>query len=76
MTHQATEREKERKREREKRERDERERERERERASTAERGETHVGTKRGVRKHVAAYHHRGITAVTRQARERERKKD
>jgi len=49
VTRQATHREKERKKEREKtkRETEKRESERERERASTAERGETHMGTKR-----------------------------
>ena len=44
----------------------ERERDRERARASTAERGEACVGTKREVKKPVAAYHHSGVTMVTR----------
>ena len=53
MTRQATHRERERKKEREKtkRETEKRESERKRESASTAERGETHMGTKREVKK-------------------------
>ena len=52
MTRQATQRETERKKEREKIKREtEKERERKRESASTAERGETHMGTKREVKK-------------------------
>ena len=52
MTRQATQSETERKKEREKIKREtEKERERKRESASTAERGETHMGTKREVKK-------------------------
>ena len=52
-----------------------RKKERERERASTVERGETHVGTKKEVKK-FAAYHHRGVTVVTRQTKERETERE
>ena len=39
----------------------------------TAERGYTHVGTKG---EHVAAYHHIGITVVTRQVTKRENERE
>ena len=53
-------------------------REQERGGASTEEKEETHIGDqKRGtVKKHVAAYHHSGITVMKQQATGRERERE
>ena len=83
MTRQATHRERERKKEGEKikRETEKRESERERESASTAERGETHMGTKREVKKScrsvTSQWHHSGdATSNTQRKRKKERESE